>query len=77
VIKAKWAHEKAMKLSGGNIEGVGYDYTKTKNAINKTNKTEKISLQYVDIETNNPKTNYLLEVLWANLENTRMEGSNY
>jgi len=77
VIKAKWAHEKAMKLSGGNIEGVGYDYTKTKNATNKTDKTEKISLQYVDIETNNPKTNYLLEVLWANLENTRMEGSNY
>jgi len=40
-------------------------------------KIEKVTLQYVDAATNDPKTNYLLEVLWVNLKNTRMEGSNY
>ena len=74
VIKAKWPYEKEVKLSGGNIVGFGYDYTKTKKT---TNKTEKVSLQYVDPKTNDQGSPYLLEVLWANLENTRMEGSNY
>ena len=54
--------------------GFGYDYTKTKET---TNKTEKISLQYVDNRTNDPKSNYIVEVIWANLKNTRMEHSNY
>ena len=74
VIKAKWPYEKEIKLSGGNIVGFGYDYTKAKTT---TNKTEKISLQYVDLKTNDQGNPYLLEILWANLENTRMEGSKY
>jgi hypothetical protein len=74
VIKVKWPYEKETKLSGGNIIGFGYDYTKTKTT---TNKTEKISLQYVDSRTNDQATPYLLEVLWANLANTRMQSSNF
>ena len=42
-----------------------------------TNKTEKVSVQYVDSKVNNPGTRYILEVLWANLVDTRMEGSNF
>jgi hypothetical protein len=74
VIKAKWPYEKEIKLSGANIVGFGYDYSKTKSS---TNKTEKVSLQYVDSKTNDQGIPYVLEVLWANLANTRMQGSNY
>jgi len=74
VIKSKWAYEKEIKISGDNMVGFGYDYTKTK-STNK--KTEKVSLMYIDSRSNDPASNYLLEVLWANLKNTRMEGSNY
>jgi len=74
VIKSKWVQEKGIKLSHANIVGFGYDYTKSKIP---TQKIEKVTLQYVDAATNDPKTNYLLEVLWVNLKNTRMEGSNY
>jgi hypothetical protein len=73
-IKPYWKYEKEVKISGDNFLGFGYDYTKQKNA---TLKTEKVSLQYVDVQTNNSATTYQLELLWANLENTRMEGSNY
>jgi len=74
VIKAKWTYENGTKLAGGKTLGFGYDYTKTKDI---TDKTEKVSLQYVDNATNDPKSNYLVEVIWANLKNTRMERSNY
>jgi len=74
VIKAKWPYEKTTKLSGDNIVGFGYDYTKT---TTPTNKTERVSVQYVDSRTNDQGSPYLLEVLWANLANTRMEGSNF
>jgi hypothetical protein len=74
VIKAKWIQEKGIKLSSGNILGFGYDYTKAKIP---NQKIEKVTLQYVDRATNNPKVDYLLEVLWINLKNTRMESSNY
>ncbi|HEY6978581.1 MAG TPA: hypothetical protein VH396_19920 [Chitinophagaceae bacterium] len=74
VIKGKWASEKATKLSGENIVGFGYDYTKPKTSANKT---EKVSLQYVDSRVNNQGTPYILEVLWANLTDTRMQNSNY
>jgi len=74
VIKAKWPYEKATKLSGDNIVGFGYDYTKT---TTPTNKTEKVSVQYVDSKVNNPGTRYILELLWANLADTRMQSSNY
>lgn len=74
VIKPKWAFENETKVTSENVLGFGYDYTKTKKV---TKKTEIISLQYVDAAVNNPNSNYLLEVIWANLLNTRMEGSNY
>ena len=74
VIKPKWAFERETKLAYDNIVGFGYDYSKTKKI---TNKTEKISLQYVDNDVKNTNGYYLLEVIWANLANTRMEGSNY
>lgn len=74
VIKPKWQFERETKLAYDNIVGFGYDYSKTKKI---TNKTEKISLQYVDNDVNNVNGYYLLEVIWANLANTRMEGSNY
>jgi hypothetical protein len=73
-IKPHWQFESETKLSGGNIVGFGYDYSKTKKI---TNKTEKVSLQYVDSKSNDPNSSYQLEVIWANLANTRMEGSNY
>ena len=74
VIKTEWAYEKEIKISGDNMVGFGYDYTKTK-STNK--KTEKVSLMYVDSRSDDPTGNYLLEVLWANLSNTRMQNSNY
>src|SRR6476620_6856170 len=70
VIKAKWTYEAATKMAEGTIVGFGYDYTKTEKP---TNKTEKVSLQYVDRATDNNNINYLLEVLWANLQNTRID----
>jgi hypothetical protein len=73
-IKSYWKYEKEIKISGNNKLGFGYDYMNTEEP---SSKTEKISLQYYDPEINNPNVPYQLEVLWANLENTRMETSNY
>jgi len=74
VIKKKWKYERGTKLSGGDIVGFGYDYANTKKP---TNKTEQISLQYIEPVPNKPNSNYLLEMLWVNLKDTRMESSNY
>jgi len=74
VIKPKWAFENETKAAFENFVSFGYDYTKTKKV---TKKTEKVSLQYVDAAVNNPNSYYELEVIWANLLNTRMESSNY
>jgi len=73
-IKPYWKFEKQVKLSGQNMVGFGYDYTKIEEA---SLKTEKVSLQYVDPQTDKTNIAYQLEVLWVNLANTRMEGSNY
>jgi len=73
-IKPYWKYEKQVKLSGKNTVGFGYDYSKVQKP---TIKTEKVSLQYVDDQTGNNNAPYQLEVVWANLENTRMESSNY
>jgi hypothetical protein len=73
-IKPYWKYEKETKISGNNTLGFGYDYTKVEKP---TNKTEKVSLQYVDQQTDKSNVPYLLEVLWVNLANTRMESSNY
>jgi hypothetical protein len=74
-IKKSWKYEKELKVSGSNVEGFGYSYTKTDK---KTNKPEICTLQYVKIKGNTPSADkYLLEVIWANLQNTRMEASAY
>lgn len=74
VIKPKWKTEKGVKLSSDNIVGFGYRYTKGQKF---TNKTENILLQYVDNNTKSTTGVYTLEVVWANLNNTRMESSSY
>jgi len=74
VIRSQWPFEKATRLLSANLHGSGYEFTKTKKV---TTKTEKIIVQYVDPDLKNSKAKYLLEVLWANLKNTRMEGSNF
>jgi len=75
VIKPKWKFEKSTKISGGNLVGFGYRYTKTQKV---TDKTENIQLLYIDDNVSNKTTsNYTLEVVWANLANTRMQTSNY
>lgn len=74
VIQPKWKIEKGVKLSSDNVVGFGYRYTKSQKF---SNKTENILLQYVDNNTKSTTGVYLLEVVWANLNNTRMETSSY
>lgn len=73
-IKRHWEFENEVKLTGKSIIGFGFDYSKTKKA---NMKTEKVTLQYVDLKAQDPHSPYLLEVIWANLANTRMEASSY
>jgi hypothetical protein len=74
-IKPKWKFEKGIKISGGNTLGYGYDYSNTSKP---SLKEDKVSLHYVDEKADSPYSGYyLLEVVWANLANTRMERSNY
>jgi hypothetical protein len=73
-IKPHWKFEKETRVTGANMHGFGYDYTKVKNA---SSKTEKVSLQYMDMQTNKNIGSYQLEVTWVNLANTRMESSYY
>ncbi|MEX6689064.1 hypothetical protein QTN47_16265 [Danxiaibacter flavus] len=74
-IKKSWKFEHEIKVSGSNVEGFGYAYTKNQE---KTNKPETCTLQYVKIKGSSPSADkYILEVIWANLQNTRMEGSAY
>jgi hypothetical protein len=73
-IKPHWQFESGIKISGENLLGAGFDYSKTKKI---TNKTEKVSLQYVDSKANDLNSSFLLEVIWVNLGNTRMQNSNY
>jgi len=75
VIKPKWQFEKSTKVSGNNLVGFGYRYTKTQKV---SKKTENILLMYIDDNVSNKtNSNYTLEVVWANLANTRMQSSNY
>lgn len=76
VIQPKWKYEKSVKVSSDNIAGFGYRYTKTQKKLK--NKTENILLQYTDNNTKSITSGrYTLEVVWANLNNTRMEASSY
>jgi hypothetical protein len=73
-IKTFWKFEKEIKISGNNTIGFGYDYMNTEASSPKANK---VSLQYMDPKITDKNDPYQLEVLWANLDNTRMETSNY
>ena len=70
-IKPHWEFENGIKLSGKNTTGFGYMYARTK----KTPILEQVTLQYTDYNTNDANSSYILEVVWANVTNTRMKGS--
>ena len=74
-ITPHWKYKKDFKLSGGSMQGFGYNFTNTND---KKAKTNMCSLQYVKEIGSNPSLDkYRLEVLWANLNNTRMENSKF
>jgi len=73
-IKPHWAYETEVKVSGKNMLGFGFDYSRTKKT---TAKTEKVTLQYIDLNTHDSRNPFLLEVIWVNLGNTRMQNSSY
>lgn len=72
-IKRSWKYEKEVRLEGITVEGIGYEYSNTsKNTL----KTSICSLQYIKNKSDNSaRVYYQLEILWANLNNTRMESS--
>lgn len=74
-IKRSWKHEKEITLKSETTEGFGYNFYKT---LDKNAKIETCSLQYVKLKSKTPgQDKYQLEIVWANLNNTRMENSMY
>jgi hypothetical protein len=74
-ILQSWPHEKTITIKGDGIEGFGYDFYKTTDKNAKANMCE---LQYIKTRSGNPpEDNYKLEILWVNLNNTRMENISY
>jgi hypothetical protein len=70
-----WKYEETIKLQGERIQGSGYNFYKTQD---KKAKLDMCTLQYIKTNTGNPTNdNYRLEIVWANLNNTRMENSMY
>ena len=68
-----WKYEKEIRLDGETVQGFGYNFYKT---LDKKAKLDMCTLQYVKISGSNPGNDkYVLEILWANLNNTRMENS--
>ena len=76
-IKKQWKFEHAISVGGGSsAEGSGYIFNKTTDA--KKAKLDMCMLQYIKNNNSNPNNvNYTLEILWANLNNTRMESSSF
>lgn len=67
---------KKMALRGEVLKGEGYMCSKSKKPQGK--KVEQCNVQYVQLESTVTKQKYYqLEVIWANLNNTRMESSYY
>ncbi len=67
---------KKMALKGDVLKGEGYMCTKSKKPQGK--KIEQCNVQYVQLVSTVTKQKYYqLEVIWANLNNTRMESSYY
>jgi hypothetical protein len=74
-ILKSWKYEKKLSISGGSVSGLAYNFYKT---LDKKAKLDMCQLQYVKTDSRNPDRNlYKLEVLWVNLNNTRMQNSNY
>jgi hypothetical protein len=74
-ILKSWKYQKQITIAGGSASGMGYIFNKTQDKKAKVNMCQ---LQYVKTDSRNVETDmYKLEVLWANLNNTRMENSMY
>ena len=74
-ILKSWKIEKSMTTKGEGTEGFGYNFYKT---LDKNVKLDMCTLQYVKVKGNTPGNDkYHLEILWVNLNNTRMENSMY
>jgi hypothetical protein len=73
-IKKQWKFEHGISVGGGtSAEGSGYVFNKT---TGKKAKLDMCMLQYIKNNSSNPNNiNYTLEILWVNLNNTRMESS--
>jgi hypothetical protein len=69
-----WKYEKQITISGNNTQGTGYNFYKT---LDKNVKLDMCNLQYVKVPSGTGKDKYKLEILWVNLNNTRMENSMY
>ena len=74
-ILKSWKYQKQITISGGSASGMGYIFNKTQD---KKAKVDMCQLQAVKTDSRNVETDmYKLEVLWVNLNNTRMENSRY
>lgn len=74
-IQNTYPHERAIKIKGTDVSGFGYTYTKDKRS---KLKPDVVNAQYVlQNLPGTPRQFYLLEFTWSNLNNTRMQGSNY
>ncbi len=73
-ILKSWKYEKQITITGG-TSGMGYIFNKTQD---KKVKVDMCQLQYIKTDSRNVETEmYKLEVLWVNLNNTKMENSRY
>ena len=74
-ILKSWKIEKQVTMKGEGSEGFGYNFYKT---LDKKVKLDMCTLQYVKDKGSSPGSDkYHLEILWVNLNNTRMENSMY
>ena len=75
-ILQSWKYEKGIKIDNKDLKSTGYTYTKTKSVELKPNT---VTLQYVQnlSPTSATQNAYTLEVIWANLVGTRLEGAVY
>ena len=72
-ILKSWKIEKSITVKGQGTEGFGYNFYKT---LDKNVKLDMCMLQYVKVKGDVPSNDkYHLEILWVNLNNTRMENS--
>ena len=74
-ILKSWKIEKSITMHSEDREGFGYNFYKT---LDKNVKLDMCTLQYITDKGKTPGNDeYHLEMLWVNLNNTRMENSRY